>query len=103
MAGKAAERGGLLDWWYDGGKQRLTLDLDSPAGQRLFKDLAAGADLLIETEPPGRLARLGLDFSDLHILNSRLVQVSLTPFGRQGLSKGSRSMEPTGRSGSPQR
>lgn len=54
MRGQAGEHGGLLDWWYDGGKQRLELDLDSPAGQRQFKDLAARADLLIETEPPGR-------------------------------------------------
>jgi crotonobetainyl-CoA:carnitine CoA-transferase CaiB-like acyl-CoA transferase len=84
MRGQAGEHGGLLDWWYDGGKQRLELDLDSPAGQRQFKDLAARADLLIETEPPGRLARLGLDFPDLHALNPDLVHVSLTPFGRQG-------------------
>jgi crotonobetainyl-CoA:carnitine CoA-transferase CaiB-like acyl-CoA transferase len=84
MKGQAGEHGGLLDWWYDGGKQRLALDLDSLEGQRQFKDLAARADLLIETEPPGRLARLGLDFPDLHILNPRLVHVSLTPFGRQG-------------------
>lgn len=84
MKGRAGERGGLLDWCYDGGKQRLALDLDSLEGQRQFKDLAARADLLIETEPPGRLARLGLDFPDLYVLNPRLVHISLTPFGRQG-------------------
>jgi benzylsuccinate CoA-transferase BbsE subunit len=85
MQGEAGKYGGLLDWWYDGGKQRLALNLDSPDGQRQFKDLAARADLLIETEPPGRLARLGLDFPDLHALNPRLVHVSLTPFGRRCL------------------
>lgn len=84
MKGEAGKRGGLLDWWYDGGKQRLDLELNLSEGQRLFKDLAAGADLLIETEPPGRLASLGLDFPTLHALNPGLVQVSLTPFGRQG-------------------
>src|SRR5262249_19854882 len=30
MKGQAGERGGLLDWWYDSGKQRLALGLDSP-------------------------------------------------------------------------
>ena len=84
MAGAAAERGGLLDWWYDGGKQRLAIDLDTTAGQSQLRDLAAQADLFIETDPPGRLAHLGLDFPDLHALNPRLVQVSLTPFGRHG-------------------
>ena len=84
MAGAAAERGGLLDWWYDGGKQRLEIDLDTTAGQSQLRDLAAHTDLFIETEPPGKLAQRGLDFPDLHALNPRLVQVSLTPFGRQG-------------------
>lgn len=84
MNGEAGKSGGLLDWWYDGGKQRVRLDLESPEGQREFKTLAARADLLIETEPPERLSRLGLDFPDLQRVNPRLVHVSLTPFGRQG-------------------
>ena len=25
---EVASRGGLLDWWYDGGKQRIDVDLD---------------------------------------------------------------------------
>src|SRR5436309_15212004 len=57
----AAERGGLLDWWYDGGKRKVPLDLSTPSGQDQYRRLAAGADLIIETEPPGRLAVLGLD------------------------------------------
>ncbi len=84
MAGAAKKRGGLLDWWYDGGKQRLEIGLDTSAGQSQLRDLATHADLFIETEPPGRLAKLDLDFPDLHTLNPRLVQISLTPFGRQG-------------------
>lgn len=84
MVGAAAERGGLLDWWYDAGTRRVPLDLDSGEGQRAFRDLAERADLLIETEPPGRLAALGLDYADLRLLNPRLVHVSLTPFGREG-------------------
>jgi crotonobetainyl-CoA:carnitine CoA-transferase CaiB-like acyl-CoA transferase len=84
MAGRAGERGGLLTWWYDGGMRRAPLDLDTAGGQRTFRDLAARADLLVESEPPGRLAALGLDYPDLCALNPRLVHVSLTPFGRSG-------------------
>ncbi|MGE0544110.1 MAG: CoA transferase, partial [Dehalococcoidia bacterium] len=84
MTGAAAARGGLLNWWYDAGTRRLPLDLASAVGQGAFRDLATRADLLIETEPPGRLAALGLDYADLHPLNPRLVHVSLTPFGREG-------------------
>ncbi len=84
MRGEAGRCGGVLDWWYDGGKQCVEVDLDSTEGQRHFKELVARADLLIETEPPGRLVQLRLDFPDLQMLNSRLVHVSLTPFGRTG-------------------
>ena len=30
-APEASARGGLLDWWYDGGKARVDLDLDEAA------------------------------------------------------------------------
>jgi crotonobetainyl-CoA:carnitine CoA-transferase CaiB-like acyl-CoA transferase len=84
MEGDAAARGGLLDWWYDGGKQRLPLDLAEPAGRDSYRALAAQADLIIETERPGALSELGVDHADLVAANPRLVQVSLTPFGRTG-------------------
>ena len=76
----AAARGGLLDWWYDGGKRRVPLDLGTTAGQDAYRALAQHADLVIETQPPGRLAELGLDHADLVAANPALVQVSLTPF-----------------------
>lgn len=81
---ETARRGGLLDWWYDGGKQRIDLDLDSDEGRSAFRRLADRADLIIETEPAGRLAGLGIDHADLVATNPQLVQVSLTPFGRTG-------------------
>lgn len=80
----AWQRGGLLDWWYDGGKLRMRLDLDTEAGRSKYRRLAAKADLIIESERPGRLVDLGIDHTDLVADNHRLVQVSLTPFGRTG-------------------
>ena len=83
-AADAAARGGLLDWWYDGGKRRLALDLDRDDDQATYRRLAEHADLIVETEAPDRLASLHLDHADLVQSNPRLVQVSLTPFGRTG-------------------
>jgi len=80
----AAALGGLLDWWYDGGKLRLHIDLDTEEGGSAYRALAEHADLVIETEPPGAMARRGLDHADLLPANPHLVQVSLTPFGRTG-------------------
>ena len=83
-AADAAARGGVLDWWYDGGKRRVGIDLDDEAGRDAYRQLAAAADLVVETTRPGRLATLGLDHADLVSENPTLVQVSLTPFGRHG-------------------
>ncbi len=81
---EAAVRGGLLDWWYEAGKRIVPLRLDTPEGAASYRSLAAQADLIVETTTPGRLAALGLDQADLVAANPRLVQVSLTPFGRTG-------------------
>ncbi len=81
---EAASLGGVLDWWYDGGMARVELDLDTPGGADAYRRLAGAADLVIESEAPGRLEQLGLDHRHLVEANPRLVQVSLTPFGRTG-------------------
>ena len=88
LRAQAAACGGVLDWWYDGGKSRFDVDLATEAGRAAYSDLAGGADLIIETEPPGRLQSIGVDHSDLVRTNPRLVQVSLTPFGRTGPRSG---------------
>ncbi len=72
-----------LYWWhYATSKLGVVLDLEAEAGRAAFCRLAASADFLLEGEPPGRLARLGLDYADLCRANPRLIHVSLTPFGR---------------------
>ncbi len=79
-----ADDRGLLDWWYDSGKRVVPLELGSAGGRSAYRRLAARADLIVETLAPGRLADAGLDHADLVGDNPRLVQVSLTPFGRTG-------------------
>ena len=55
-----------------------------PAGAERFRRLCAAADVVLEGEPPGRLAALGLDGPDLRAADPRLIWVSVTPFGRSG-------------------
>ena len=81
---RAARLGGVLDWWYDGGKQRAVLDLDTEVDRNRYHQLATLADLIVETERPDRLSGLGLDHAQLRDANPRLCQVSITPFGRTG-------------------
>lgn len=84
LPGAAGARGGVLDWWFDGGTRLLPLDLDDAGDRDAFRDLVAHADLLLETEPPGRLASLGLDHAALARINPRLAHVATTPFGASG-------------------
>ena len=66
------------------GKQSVTIDLASPAGQRLVRALAARCDVLVENYKVGQLARYGLDYASLAALNPKLVYCSITGFGQTG-------------------
>jgi crotonobetainyl-CoA:carnitine CoA-transferase CaiB-like acyl-CoA transferase len=66
------------------GKRSVRLDLKSPAGARRLRELAGGADVLVENYRPGLLDRLGLGLDDLRAANPRLVTLSITGFGPGG-------------------
>jgi len=74
----------LFFWFYSAGKRGLTLDWRTAAGAATLSRLAARADVLIESEPPGTLAGLGCGSAALRAANPRLVVASITPFGQAG-------------------
>jgi crotonobetainyl-CoA:carnitine CoA-transferase CaiB-like acyl-CoA transferase len=74
----------LFHLYYHAGKRSVTLDLDTPGGQAHCRRLAATADALVETAPPGLMARRGLDYASLSAINPGLVYTSLTGFGQTG-------------------
>ncbi len=77
-----------LSWWhYNTSKRSLVLDLATDAGRTTLRKLAATADVVLEAEPPGRLAALGLDYADLSRDKRDLIHCSITPFGRSGPRK----------------
>ena len=65
-------------------KRSVVADLESAAGRKLAQRLAARCDVLIESLTETRAKDVGLDPAALSALNPRLVQVSITPFGRTG-------------------
>ncbi len=78
-----------LFWWaYARNKRSVVLDLEQEEGRQALCRLVAGADFFIESERPGRLAELGLDYASLSQLNPGLVYVSITPFGQDGPKAG---------------
>jgi crotonobetainyl-CoA:carnitine CoA-transferase CaiB-like acyl-CoA transferase len=66
------------------GKKSVTVNIASPAGQALVRELAAKSDVLIENYKFGDLARYGLGYEDLRKLNARLIYCSVTGFGQTG-------------------
>ncbi|MEE3248615.1 MAG: CoA transferase, partial [Chloroflexota bacterium] len=70
--------------FYNTNKRSVTVDIENPQGQDLFKKLVASADVLIESFPVGYLKSLGLDYDALKNTNSGLVMASVTPFGQTG-------------------
>ncbi len=85
FAGGEADRERSLHWWaYARNKRSIALDLQTEAGRSELRDLARGADFLIESAPPGELGALGLGHADLETVNPALVYVSITPYGQGG-------------------
>ncbi|MDF1485630.1 CaiB/BaiF CoA-transferase family protein [Ramlibacter sp. H39-3-26] len=66
------------------GKQSVTVDLATPEGQQIIRDLARDADVVVENYKVGTLARYGLDYESLKAVNPRIVYCSITGFGQSG-------------------
>ncbi|MDP6606256.1 MAG: CoA transferase [Dehalococcoidia bacterium] len=73
----------LWFWHYNTNKSGITLDLEQERGRELFRELVASADAVVESQPPGRMAELGIDYADLSPSNRPLIWVAITPFGRE--------------------
>ena len=81
------EAGGLFIH-LNGNKRSVTLDITTPAGGRILKDLVERCDILVEGFHPGYLSTLGLAYETLSEVNSGLVHTSITPFGQTGPYRG---------------
>ncbi|MBG9387394.1 CaiB/BaiF CoA transferase family protein [Caenimonas aquaedulcis] len=65
-------------------KRGICLDLDTASGQQLFRDLAATADLVIETFAPGWMDARGIGYETLARRRTSICMASITPFGQTG-------------------
>lgn len=74
-----------LFWFaYNANKRGITLNLDTHQGKDIFRRLVKRADFVLESFPPGYMGGLGLGYSSLKKINSRLIFTSITPFGQDG-------------------
>ena len=65
-------------------KRSIGLDMKSPLGQEVLRELILRADVLIHNFRPGVMERLGFGFEQVHPLNPRLVYAGISGFGDEG-------------------
>ncbi|MEF8830263.1 MAG: CaiB/BaiF CoA-transferase family protein [Halobacteriales archaeon] len=66
------------------GKRSVTLDLTRAAAREAFHDLAATADVVVESFRPGVADRLGVGYETVSETNPEIVYLSLSGFGATG-------------------
>lgn len=76
-------------------KKGITLNLKSPRGKELFKELIKRVDILVENFAPGVLDRLGLGWDVLHALNPGLIYGTGTGYGISGPDRDNLAMDVT--------
>ncbi|MGK6311029.1 CaiB/BaiF CoA transferase family protein [Variovorax sp. DT-64] len=65
-------------------KKSLAIDLRSPAGLQVLRELIARADVLVENFRPGTMEKMGLGWEAVHALNPRLIMARISGFGQDG-------------------
>lgn len=70
-------------------KRSLAVDLKSPEGADIVRELAAKCDVIVENYRPGVLDRLGLGYAALKAINPGIIYASATGFGPSGPLKDS--------------
>ncbi len=74
----------LLHLHIHRGKKSVVLDIRTPEGAAIYKDLVRSADVVVEAMRPGALAKRGLGFEDLTAVNPRIVFCTISGYGATG-------------------
>lgn len=69
---------------FNRGKLGCTLNLKTPEGKELFKEMVRRADVVIENYRPGTMEKLGLGYDVLREVNPKLVYGAVSGFGHIG-------------------
>jgi crotonobetainyl-CoA:carnitine CoA-transferase CaiB-like acyl-CoA transferase len=74
----------LLHWHLNRGKRSIVVDLKTPEGVQVYRELVRDADAVIEGMRPGALARRGLGYDDLRKINPKIVFCTHSGYGMTG-------------------
>jgi len=68
------------------GKQSITIDISTPEGAELVRELARGCDVMVENYKAGSLVKHGLDYETMRAASPEIIYCSITGFGQTGPS-----------------
>ena len=66
------------------GKRSIVLDVKEPAGLEATLKIAAQCDVLVYNVRPQAMARLGLSYADVAVVNPRIIYVGAFGYGQDG-------------------
>jgi formyl-CoA transferase len=69
---------------FNRGKRAMTLDVRRPEGLRIFMQLAARSDVVVENFKKGTMASWGCGYEDVRKVKPDIVYVSVTGYGQYG-------------------
>lgn len=87
MPWKAAIKEQVDDtWWmaFNRSKRGLAIDLRHERGKEIVLKLAKNADIAMHNFRAGVMEKLGLDYKALSTVNSRIIYMTLWPYGEKG-------------------
>jgi crotonobetainyl-CoA:carnitine CoA-transferase CaiB-like acyl-CoA transferase len=70
--------------WVNRNKKSVAVDMKSPEGQRIVRDLIRDADIVVENFSTGVMERFGLGYEELAKSRPQLIYCSVSAYGRTG-------------------
>lgn len=65
-------------------KKSITLNLRTPEGQEIFRDLAKISDIVVENNRPGTMDKWNIGYEHLREINTGIIMTSVSGFGQTG-------------------
>jgi len=69
---------------HNRGKQSVCVNLKTPEGIALVRELISKVDVVVENYAPGVMAKMGLSYDAINSINPRIVMCSISAFGQTG-------------------
>jgi crotonobetainyl-CoA:carnitine CoA-transferase CaiB-like acyl-CoA transferase len=70
--------------WTNRNKRSVAIDLKSPEGLQVVREMIAKADVVVENFSTGVMERLGLDYESCRKIEPEIIYCSVSAYGRDG-------------------